>query len=311
MAYVSCPESFSTGLTLELVPRQNINTSVQLLSIEPTMGPDNYNKTWETLPIDLFRKIFYEYLLGLDNNDLNHLIRPLLTVCKKMTLKVLQELCCVICWYPSAKNSRILRKMTHLYNTRKVYKPSFPLRRMHISHTSSLWPGFQDSCPIDYFIIDLTQVMYSKQLLNRWKLINLDTLVIMSDALDQIEEVTSSPSEIGDTPLWVELLEPCQSISFKQIVLCNIKITCKIWEYFNSDLEIIKLIDCWSASPLNVDLGKFKSLQQLSFKSSPPSTKHNAFCKPHLDLTKCTISFPGTSEHWKLKDEDNVAFKLL
>jgi hypothetical protein len=275
------------------------------------MGPDNYNKTWETLPIELFREIFYEHLPGLDNRDLNHLIRPLLTVCKKMTLKVLQELYCVICWYPDAKNSQMLYKMTPLYNTRRVYKSTFPLCRMHIPHTSSWWPGFQYSCPIDYFIINLTQVMYSKPLLNRLKLKIPDTLVIMSDALDQVEEMTSSPSEIGDTPLWVELLKLCQSISFKRIVLCNIKITCKIWEYFNSDLEIIELIDCWSASPLHVDLGKFKSLQQLSFESSPPSMNDNVFRKPYLDLTKCTISFPGTSEHWKLKDEDNVAFKLL
>jgi hypothetical protein len=275
------------------------------------MGPDNYNKTWETLPMDLFRKIFYEYLPVSNNRNLNRLIRPLLTVCKKMTLKVLQELCRVICWYPDAKNSQMLYEMTHLYNTHKVYKPTFSLCRMHISYTSPWWPGFENSFPIDCFIIDLTQVMYSKQLLNRWKLENLDALVITSDALDQVEEVTSSPLEIGDTPLWVELLEPRQSISFKQIVLCNIDITCKIWEYFNSDLDIIKLVDCWSASPLHVDLGKFKSLQQLSFELSPPSMEDNASCKPYLDLTKCTISFPGTSEHWKLKDEDNVAFKLL
>jgi hypothetical protein len=259
--------------------------------------------------MDLFRKIFYKYLPVSNNKNLNRLIRPLLTVCKKMTLKVLQELCCVICWYPNAKNSQMLCEMTPLYNTRKVYKPSFPLCRIHISYTSSWWPGFQESCSIDCFIVDLTQVIYLKQLLNRWKLENPDTLVIMSDALDQTEEVPSSPSEIDDTPLWVKLLEPCQSISFKQIVLCDIKITCKIWQYFNFDLEIIELVDCWSASPLHVDLGKFESLQQLSFESSPPSMEDNAFCKPYLDLTKCTISFPETSEQWKLKD--NVTFKLL
>jgi hypothetical protein len=317
MAYMSYLESLSTGLTLELIPRQNINTSVQLLSIEPIIGPDNYNKTWEKLPMELFRDIFYRYFPVLNNKDPNRLISPLLTVCKKMTLKVLQELCRVICWYPNAKNSQMLRKMTNLYNTRRVYilynarrvYMPLPLCRMHISYTSSWWPGFESSFPIDCFIIDLTQVMYSKQLLDRWKLKNLDTLVITSGALDQIEEVTPSPPEIRDTPLCVELLELYQLILSKQIVLCNINITCEIWEYFNPDLEIIELIDCWSASPLHIDLKKFKSLQQLSFELSPPSTEDNAFCKPYLDLTKCTISFPETSERWKLKD--NVTFKLL
>jgi hypothetical protein len=305
---MSCPKFLSTGLTLELDPHQNISTSVQLLSIEP----DNYNKTWETLPMDLFRKIFYGCLPALNDKNLNRLIRPLLTVCKKMTLKVLQELCCVICWYPNGKNSQILREMTHLYNTRRVYKSSFSLCRMHISYTSSWWFCFENSFPIDCFIIDLnTQVMYSKQLPDRWKLENLDTLVIIPGALDQVEDMTSSPSEIGDTPLWVELLKLYQLIPLKQIVLCNINITCKIWEYFGSNLEIIELVDCWSASPLHVNLGKFKSLQQLSFELSPPSTKNNVFCNPYLDLTKCTISFPGMSEQWKLKDEDNVTFKLL
>jgi hypothetical protein len=302
-----CPESLSTELTLELDPHQNINTSVQLLSVEP----DNYNKTWKNFPMDLFRKIFYEYLPVSNNRDLNRLIRPLLTVCKKMTLKVLQELCRVICWYPNPKNSQMLREMTHLYNPHRVYKSTFSLCRMHISYTSPWWPGFENSCPIDCFIIDLnTQVMYSKQLLNRWNLGNPDTLVITSGALDQVKEVTFSPPEISDTLLCVELLKLYQLIPLKHIVLFNINITCEIWEYFNPDLEIIGLVDCWSTSPLHVDLEKFKSLQQLSFELSPPSTEDSAFCKPYLDLTKCTISFPGTSEQWKLKDEDNVVFEL-
>jgi hypothetical protein len=226
-----------------------------------------------------------------------------------MTLKVLQELCRVICWYPNAKNSQMLREMTHPYNTRRVYKPTFSLYRMHISYTSSWWPGFENSFPIDCFIIDLTQVMYSKQLPNRWKLENLDTLVITFGVLDQVKEVVFPPPEIGDTPLWVELLKLYQLIPLKQIVLCNINITCEIWEYFGSNLEIIELVDCWSASPLHVDLRKFNSLQQLFFRLSPPSTEDNAFCNPYLDLTKYTISFPGMSEQWKLKD--NVIFKLL
>jgi hypothetical protein len=312
-----CPESLSTELTLELDPPQNINTSVQLLSIEP----DNYNKTWETLPMELFRYIIlilYRYLPVLNNKNFNCLIRPLLTVCKKMTLRVLQELCRVIFWYPNGKNSQMLREMTYPYNARRVYVP-FPLCLMHISYTSSWWPGFENSFPIDCFIIDLnTQVMYSKQLPDRWKLENLDTLVITSSALDQVKEIisslpeaTSSLPEIGDTLLWVELLELYQSIFLKQIVLCNINITCEIWKYFNPDLEIIELVDCWSASPLHIDLGKFKSLRLLSLKLSPPSTQNNAFCNPYLDLTKCTISFPGMSEQWKLKDEDNLTFKLL
>jgi hypothetical protein len=301
-----CSEYMSKELTLELIPRQNISTSVQLLSIEP----DNYNMSWENLLIELFRDIFCGYLSVLNNKDLNRLIRPLLTVCKKMTLKVLQELCRVICWYPNAKNSQMLRdEMTHLYNTRRVYKSTFSLCQMHISYKSSWWPGFENSCRIDCFIIDLTQVMYSKQLLDRWKLKNLDTLVITSGALGPVEEMTFSSPEIGNTPLWVELLELYQLIPLKQIVLCNINITCEIWEYFNSDLEIIELVHCWSESPLHIDLKKFKSLQQLSFELSPLSTGNNAFCKPYLDLTKCTISFPETSERWKLKD--NVTFKLL
>jgi hypothetical protein len=327
-----CPESISTGLTLELVPPQNISTSVQLLSIEPTIEPDNYNMSWEDLLMELFRDIFRGYLPVSNNKNLNRLIRPLLTVCKKMTLKVLQELCRVICWYPDAKNSQMLYEMIPLYNTRRVYNPT-SLCRMHISYTSSWWPDFENSSPIDCFIIDLTQVMYSKQLLDRWKLKNLDTLVITSGALNQAKKETFSPPEIGDIPLWVELLELYQLIPLKQIVLCNINITCEIWEYFNSDLKIIELVDCWSASPLHVDLRKFKSLQQLSFELSPPSTKnipfegfltstenilselfpplteHNAFCKPYLDLTKCTIIFPGTSEQWKLKD--SLTFRIL
>jgi hypothetical protein len=304
---MSCPESLSTGLILELDPPQNINTSIKLLST----GPDNYNKTWETLSMDLFRYIILIHCgcsLVL-NKNINRLIRPLLTVCKKMTLKVLQELCRVICWYPNAKNSQMLREMTHPYNTRRVHKPNFSLCRIHISYTSSWWPGFENSFPIDCFIIDLTQVMYSKQLPDRRKLENLDTLVITSSAFNQVKEVNFLSPEIGDTPLWVELLELYQSIFLKQIVLCNINITCEIWEYFNPDLESIELIDCWSTSPLHVDLEKFKSLQQLSFELSPPSTENNAFCKLYLDLTKCTISFPGTSEQLKLKDD--LIFKLL
>jgi hypothetical protein len=308
---MSCPESLSTGLILELDPPQNINTSVQSLSVEP----DNYNKTWETLPMDLFRYIILIHCVCplVLNKNINRLIRPLLTVCKKMTLRVLQELCRVICWYPDAKNLQMLREMAPLYNTRRAYNPTFSLCRMHISYTSSWWPGFENSFPIDCFTVDLnTQVMYSKQLPNRWKLQNLDTLVITFGVLDQVEEVTSSPPEIGNTPntpLCVELLKLYQLIPLKQIVLCNINITCEIWEYFNPNLEIIELIDCWSTSPQHVDLRKFKSLQQLSFELSPPSTEDDAFCNPYLDLTKCTISFPGTSEQWKLKD--NLIFKLL
>jgi hypothetical protein len=260
--------------------------------------------------MELFKDIFRAHLPVSSNKGLNRFIRPLLTVCKKMTIKVLQELCRVICWYPNAKNLQMLCEMTHLYNTRRVYKSSFFLCQMHISYTSSWWPGFENSFPIDCFIIDLTQVMYSKQLPNQWKLENLDTLVITSGAFDQVEkEVTFSSPEIDNTPLWVELLEPYQSILLKQIVLRNINITCEIWKYFNSNLEIIEIVHCWSALSLHVDLGKFKSLQQLSFELFPPSTGDDAFCKPYLDLTKCTISFPGMSERWKLKH--NLTFKLL
>jgi hypothetical protein len=229
-----------------------------------------------------------------------------------MTLKVLQELCRVICWYPNGKNLQMLCEMTHPYNARRVYVP-FPLCLMHISYISSWWPGFENSFPIDCFIIDLTRVVviYSKQLPDRWKLKNLDTLVITSGAFDQVEEEeeTFSSPEIDNTPLWVELLEPYQSILLKQIVLRNINITCETWKYFNSNLEIIELVHCWSVSPLHVDLGKFKPLQQLSFELSPPSTEYDALCKPYLDLTMCTISFPGMSERWKLKH--NLTFKLL
>jgi hypothetical protein len=263
--------------------------------LELTYQLDDYDLTWGSLPKELFRSVgFY---LNLERD-----IVPLLCVCKKMTLKVLQELCYVTGYYPNRHFWRAWYPPVRL--TRRVFtsSSSFYLHPLSISCTSYLWDMFKDRCFINRcFIIKLqTELTYLNPPLDLWNLSNLDTLVIkMSKRVTEMEQLrindyySSQPSK--------RPFDQYQLPSSKKIVLFNMKITPKILGHLNSNLEFIQLVNCQLELPCDVNLEKFKSLKVFTIHLK--SVLRDASYESRLDLTKCTMMFPGISERLKFKDD--------
>jgi hypothetical protein len=139
---------------------------------------DNYDSTWERLPSDLFRSVASHLNLKRD-------IVPLLCVNKKMTIKVLRELCYVTGYYPD-RNALDGSYPSFILTCRVS---PFYLRLRSISYkSSSLWRIVKNPCPIHRLIINLNYKLVSLEPLSTlWDLSNLYRLVIkMSKRLFRI-----------------------------------------------------------------------------------------------------------------------------
>jgi hypothetical protein len=123
-------------------------------------------------------------------------IVPLLCVCKKMTLKVLRELCYITGYYPDADSC------TKSCPWIELKPPSFYLHLLSISYTSSWWWRIvKNPFPIHRLMINLKyKVISSEPLSTLWDLLNLNSLVIkMSKRFDQNEQV-----HIYDSYSWTD-----------------------------------------------------------------------------------------------------------
>jgi hypothetical protein len=260
--------------------------------------PDNYNLTWGRLPREVFIFVVSHLNLKCD-------IMPLLCVCKKMIIRAIRELCYVTGYYPNVNLwihscPRIKLTSTRFY--------SYPL---WISYTSSsLWRIVKNSCPIHCLIINLKyKVVSSEPLSTRWDLSNLDSLVInMSKRFDQDEQVSvyDGESETDNLPPLENLFDQYQLPSLKQMVLLNMYITPKTWNHLSPNLEFIQLVNCQLELPWNINLRKFKYLEEFTIDLRPMG---DASCESCLDLKKCTMEFPGMSRPLKFKDDS--MFKVL
>jgi hypothetical protein len=268
--------------------------------------PDNYDLTWGRLPNDLFRSVASHLNLNRDicrsvtsNLNLNRDIVLLLCVCKKMTIKVLRELFHVIGYYPDANSCTKSRPQTKLKSTR------FYLHPLWISYTSSsLWRIVKNSCPIHRLIINLKyKVVSSEPLSTLWDLSSLDSLVInMSKRFVQDEQVSvyDGESETDNLPPLENFFDQYQLLSLKQMVLLNMYITPETWDHLSPNLEFIQLVNCQLGSPWNINLRKLKYLKRFTIHLK---SMGDASSEPCLDLTKCTMEFPGISKRLKFKDD--------
>jgi hypothetical protein len=287
---VSYPKLNSTEITPEF-------TSYQ---------PDNYDLTWGRLPNDLFRSVASHLNLNRDicRSMAFHLnlkrcdIMPLLCVCKKMTIKVLRELLHVTGYHPDLNSCKKSCFSIKLKSTR------FYLHPLWISYTSSLWRIFKDPCPIHRLIINLKyKVVSSEPLSILWDLSSLDTLMInMSKRFDQDEQVSvyDGESETDNLPPLENFFDQYQLLSLKQMVLLNMYITPKTWDHLSPNLEFIQLVNCQLELPWNINLRKLKYLEEFTILLKSMGDASSESC---LDLTKCTMEFPGMSRPLKFKDD--------
>jgi hypothetical protein len=256
---------------------------------------DNYDLTWGQLPIEVFRYVVLHLDLECD-------IVPLLCVCKKMTIIVLRELCYVTGCYPNADLWRASYPPVEVKKTHRVLpSSSFDLLPLLISHASSLWRMVGDSCLIiRCLIINLQPEMtYSKPLPDLWDLSKLNGLVIKMPT-GFVQDKHISLSETGNLSLLEKYLDQYQLLSLKEMVLLNTYITSNIWGHLSSNLESIQLVNCRLESSCNINLRKLEYLQKFTILLEPMAY---ASCESCLDLTKCTIEFPGMSERLKFKDD--------
>jgi hypothetical protein len=277
-----------------------------LKDTQPTQGntlEDKYDSTLGSLPVDLF--IYVACHLSLERN-----IASLLCVCKKVTLRVLRELCHITgyCSNVNPWGTSYLFKPTssHIVVVRSFTLYLYPLK---ISYDTSPWWDMLENPPrliIRRLIINSqSEVMYSKPSSNLWDLSNLNSLAIEMPEIS-VRDKQISFSETGNPSLWEELLDLYQLPSLKEMVLVNPYITLETWGHLNSNLESIQLVNCQLESPCNINLGKFEYLKEFTIYLKP---MEYASCESYLDLTKCTIEFPGMSE--RLKFEDNRVLKVL
>jgi hypothetical protein len=256
---------------------------------------DSYDLTWEQLPIDVFRSV------GL-HLDLQYGIMPLLCVCKMMTIKVLRELCYVTGCYPNADFWRASYPPVEVKLIRRVFpSSSFYLHPLSISHASSSWRIVEDSrLIIRCLVINLqAEMIYPKSLPDLWDLSKLNGLVIkMPKGFVRDEHI--SLSETGNLSFLEEYLDQYQLPSLKEMVLLNTYITSNIWGHLSSNLKSIQLVNCRLESSCNINLRKLKYLKKFTILLEPMAY---ASCESCLDLTKCTIEFPGMSERLKFKDD--------
>jgi hypothetical protein len=264
---------------------------------------DKYDLTLGMLSSELFRYVACH--LCLKRN-----IAPLLRVCKKMTLKVLRELCHITgrCsdvnpWGPLYMFEPTL---SHIVVFRSF---TLDLYRLKISYDTSPWWGMFENPPrliIRRLMINFQpKVEHLKPSLDLWDLSNLNSLAIEMPEIS-VRDKQISFSETGNPSLWVELLDLYQLPSLKEMVLINPYITLETWGHLNSNLESIQLVNCQLESPCNINLGKLEYLKKFTIYLE---SMEYASCESCLDLTKCTIEFPGMSE--RLKFEDNRVLKVL
>jgi hypothetical protein len=241
---------------------------------------DSYDLTWGQLSRDLFRSVVC-------HSNFKWYIVPLLYVCRKMTIKVLREFCYVTGYYPDVDSCTRLCPWIGIEPS-----SSFDLHPLSISYLSSWWYIVKNSFPIHCLIINPKyQMVSSEPLSTRWDLSNLNRLVIkMPKRFDQDNQIL----------LLKKPFNQYQLPSLKEMVLFNIEITPKILRQLNPNLESIKLVNCGMGSPWIVNLTKFKYLQKFTMHLK---SMRGTSCEPCLDLTKCTIEFPGVSKRLKFKDD--------
>jgi hypothetical protein len=233
-------------------------------------------------------------------------ILRLLCVCKKMTIKVLRELFHVTGYYPGTNVGSELCPRIILKSTRRL-SPSFsfdlhPLL-ISLSYTSSWWRIFKNPFPIHRLIINLKyKVVSSEPLSTLWDLSNLNSLVIMmSEKFDQNQQVSIYDDySCTDQPLLTKPFDQYQLPSSKKIVLLNTNITPKILEHLNTNLESIELVNCQLEPPWYINLKKLKYLKRFTICLK---SRGDTSCESWLDLTRCTMKFPGISKRLKFKDD--------
>jgi hypothetical protein len=278
---VSYSKLHSTGIILEL-----------------TYQPDEYNLTWERLSSDLFRYVASHLSLERD-------IVPLLCVCKKMTIKVIRELCYVTGCYPDIYSCIKLYSWIQLKSACRVFpSSSFHLHPLLISYRSPWCHMVKDPCLIiRCLIINLqTELTYSTPPQNIWDLSNLDSLMIkMSKGFDQNQQV--GIYDYYSSRPWSYNYGSFQSCNYDYY---SCQLSKRLFDHLDSNLEFIQLVNCQLELPCNINLKKFKYLKgfTIHFKSM-----EDASCESCLDLTKCTIMFPRMLERLKFKED--LVLKVL
>jgi hypothetical protein len=275
--------------------------------LELTYKLDDYDLIWGRLSRDLFRSVVSHLnLKWASHSNLKCDIVPLLCVCKKMTIKVLRELFYITGCYPDIDLCTKSCPWIEL-------KPSssFDLHPLSISYTSSLWRIVKNTFPIHCLIINLKyKVVSSEPLSTRWDLSNLNRLVIkMSKRFDQDNQISMYDDDgypWTDKSLLKNPFNQYQLPSSKKMVLFNTEITPKILKHLNPNLESIKLVNCQLEPPWYINLKKLEYLQKFTILLEPMG---DASCESCLDLTRCTMKFPGISK--RLKFEDDRVLKVL
>jgi hypothetical protein len=124
----------------------------------------------------------------------------------------------------------------------------------------------------------------------------------MSKRFDQDKHVSIYDYYCGtdNPPPLKKPFDQYQLPSLKEMVLLNMYITPKTWNHLNPNLKFIQLVNCQLGSPWNINLRKLEHLKKFTIILK---SMKDASCEPCLDLTKCTMEFPGVLNPLKFKDD--------
>jgi hypothetical protein len=261
--------------------------------------------------------ILLKYEMWLRERDILSLSR----VCKKMNRNFLRELCYVTCYYPNYSNTKSWTLSHPPFKlTRGV--SLFYLHSRSVSYTSDWWRMVEDPPLIIHrLIVNLqSEETYSKPPQNLWDLSKLYSLVInMPERFDQNQQLSTYNSyswtdrsllkELVDQyqlPSLEEHLDQYQLPSLKKLVLLEMDITPETWNHLSFNLESIELVNCQLEPPRYINLGKLEYLEKFTIYLK---SRGDTSCESCLDLTKCTMKFPGISKRFKFKD--NLMLKVL
>jgi hypothetical protein len=262
-------------------------------------------------------------------------------VCKKMNRNFLRESCYVTCYYPNYPKRKLRtgskkKLRTESFPPLTLIHKAFPfyLHSPSVSYTSDWWRMVEDPPLIIHcLIVNLqSEETYSKPPQNLWDLSNLYKLVInMSKRFDQNQKLSvydtyswTDQSLLNNAHSWTdqsllkefvdryqlpsleEHLDQYQLPSLKELELLKMDITPETWNYLSSNLKSIKLVDCQLKPPWYINLGKLEYLEKFTIHLK---SRGDTSCESCLDLTKCTMKFPGISK--RLKFKDNLMLKVL
>jgi hypothetical protein len=269
--------------------------------------------------------ILLKYEMWLRERDILSLSR----VCKKMNRNFLRELCYVTCYYPNYPKRKLRtgskkKLRTESFPPLTLIHKAFPfyLHSPSVSYTSDWWRMVEDPPLIIHrLIVNLqSEETYSKPPQNLWDLSKLYSLVInMPERFDQNQQLSTYNSyswtdrsllkELVDQyqlPSLEEHLDQYQLPSLKKLVLLEMDITPETWNHLSFNLESIELVNCQLEPPRYINLGKLEYLEKFTIYLK---SRGDTSCESCLDLTKCTMKFPGISK--RLKFKDNLMLKVL